>query len=507
MPYIANISRSNPILFVFLLDQSGSMSGAFGGAESGISKAQGIADTINRLLSNLVIRGSVGDQVRDYCEVAVLGYGGKQGVMPAFSGQLAGKEIVRISEIAVYPSRIENRTMKLPDGAGGLIDTPTKFPIWFEPTAESDTPMTRAFQRAYDLVSRWITNHPNSFPPIVINITDGEATDGDPTPYAQKIKSLQTDDGNVLLFNCFISSSVAEPLLFPDSVSIIKEPYGKKMFEMSSTLPLAMTETAKQQGLPVSNTSKGFAYQADLREIIQFLDIGTRPQQIESVGSRPVSFNTQTTYTLFGDKSVVVVDTSSEITLITSETQKLTPAFLSQIVSPYIVAIADIQKVIDEIRNNSKNEVVVRSITQNSPISVSLDGASEAIKTVQDNVVRWRRENAKILAQQQISENEVAIEVLKAETLERRANAAKSRAEAEKFSAEADKQRQETEKIRLENEKTRIEIERAKVQLALDILDRIDPNIPATEKISHVVKLLSPLGVVAFSKVELSVGE
>jgi hypothetical protein len=186
---------------------------------------------------------------------------------------------------------------------------------------------------------------------------------------------------------------------------------------------------------------------------------------------------------------------------------QLTPQYLTSTILPYLNAIAEIQITIDEILSREPREIAIRSITQNSPISVSLDGASEAIKTIQDNVVIWRRENAKILAQQQISENEVTIEVLKAETLEKRANAAKSRAEAEKISAEAEKQRQETERLRLENQQTRVEIERAKVQLAFDILDRIDPNIPATEKITYVIKLLSPLDVIAFSKLEISVSE
>lgn len=509
MPYKAEISALNPILFVFLIDQSGSMAGAFG--NSRVSKAQGVADSINRLLSELVLRGTVGDRVRNYCEVAVLGYGASKGyVMPVFGGELSGKEIVSISEIAVFPARIENRVTKQPDKTGGLVDVPTRFPVWFEPISGADTPMARAFQRAEDLVSRWVKNHPNAFPPIVINITDGEATDADPTPYAERLKSIATLDGNVLLFNCFISSVVSEPILFPEKIESLQDSYSKKMFEMSSPLPPSMTQVAQQQGFRVGNDSRGFAYQADLKEVIQFLEIGTRPPTMEHLETNVIYGNynaifeddTEVTSTLFGGSSVVVVDNPSVFTLHLSETQKLTPIFLSQIVSPYIVAIAGIQKVIDEIHNTYDNAVVVRSITQNSPISVSLDGASEAIKTVQENVVSWRRENAKKLAELSETEKQVNIEVLKAETLEKRANAAKNRAEAEKIIAEADKQRQEAEKLKLENEKSRIEIERAKIQLALDILDRIAPDLSSTEKIAYVVKLLPPLDVVALSSIE-----
>lgn len=53
--YSAEISRSNPTCFLFLVDQSGSMDDPFGG-ESGKRKAQGVSDAINRLLQTLVFR-------------------------------------------------------------------------------------------------------------------------------------------------------------------------------------------------------------------------------------------------------------------------------------------------------------------------------------------------------------------------------------------------------------------------------------------------------------------
>ena len=53
MTYSAEISRVNPTCFLFLIDQSGSMAESWGG-ESGKTKAQGVADAINRLLQTLV---------------------------------------------------------------------------------------------------------------------------------------------------------------------------------------------------------------------------------------------------------------------------------------------------------------------------------------------------------------------------------------------------------------------------------------------------------------------
>ncbi len=49
MAYTAEISRANPTCFLLLVDQSGSMAQGFGG-ESGKSKAEGVAEAVNRLL-------------------------------------------------------------------------------------------------------------------------------------------------------------------------------------------------------------------------------------------------------------------------------------------------------------------------------------------------------------------------------------------------------------------------------------------------------------------------
>ena len=45
----------------------------------------------------------------------------------------------------------------------------------------------------------------------MVHITDGESQDGNPIPYADALKSLATEDGNVLLFNCHLSMTAADP--------------------------------------------------------------------------------------------------------------------------------------------------------------------------------------------------------------------------------------------------------------------------------------------------------
>ena len=276
MTYTAEVSRTNPSAFVFLIDQSRSMEDPFGGGQ-GKRKADGVSDAINRLLQNLVIKCAKGEGINDYYVIGVIGYGAK--VTPAFGGALAGKFLVPISEVANNPTRVEERTKKVDDGAGGLVDQTIKFPVWLEPVMDNGTPMGEAFTMAHQLLQTWITNHPDSYPPIVINITDGEYN-SDPTKEAEALTSLSTSDGSVLLFNCHISGHNIAPVVFPNSDAGLPDEWARKLFMLSSPLPQSMSDSAIGEGYPIGVDARGFAFNADLVELIRFLDIGTRPSNL-----------------------------------------------------------------------------------------------------------------------------------------------------------------------------------------------------------------------------------
>src|SRR5262249_47569501 len=133
MAYTAEISRTNPSCFVLLIDQSGAMSDPFGAGDAGTQKAKGGGGPVNRLLPHLVIKCAKSEGVRDYYSVGVFGYG--NGVKSLLNGPLAGQDLVPISQIADHPARIEDRTVRVPDGAGGLLEQSAKVPVWVESTA------------------------------------------------------------------------------------------------------------------------------------------------------------------------------------------------------------------------------------------------------------------------------------------------------------------------------------------------------------------------------------
>lgn len=278
MAYSAEISRTNPSCFLFVIDRSGSMADPFGAGEGARTKADGVADAMNRLLQNLVIKCAKSEGVRDYYHVGVLGYGAEVG--PAYAGSLAGEELAPISRIADHPARVEERAKKVDDGAGGLVEQTVKFPVWFDAVAKGGTPMCAALERARAIVATWLAAHPECFPPIVINITDGESTDGDPTGAAHAIMALGGMDGNVLLFNVHLSSERAAPIEFPDAEAELPDRYARLLFDLSSPLPPHMREAAHQEGYRVTDGTRGFVFNADIVAVIRFLDLGTRPSNL-----------------------------------------------------------------------------------------------------------------------------------------------------------------------------------------------------------------------------------
>ena len=279
MPYTADISRANPACFLFLIDQSGSMTLALAG-QPGQRKMDGAADVLNRTLDEISQRCSQGMDIRDYFHIGVIGYNTDSRGNPIITSVLPDTTIdqpFRLISQVVDVAEVEERQVKESDGAGGLVDVTRRFPVWLRPHAEYGTPMCSAFEAAARALEAWVGQHPDSFPPIVINVSDGAASDGDPEGLAQRIAVLQTSDGNALLFNIHLSDVEALPIQYPDDEERLpQDDYARAMFRMSSLLPESSRNQAASLDLPVNENSRGYVFNANMQALVQFLDIGTR---------------------------------------------------------------------------------------------------------------------------------------------------------------------------------------------------------------------------------------
>lgn len=273
--YRQEISRKNIGCVVFVLDQSGSMHDPSGG--NGPPKIQMLSRAVNRFIRELTmecLRGE--DKPRHFFDVGLIGYctdaEGRPLVGPAFQGALAGRDLVSVVDLFDNPFRVDLR--EVDDGDGGLIKK--KSYVWYDPAAQFGTPTMTALDYAKRVVAGWVAAHPESFPPIVLHITDGEPTDGDPEPAAEALRSLSTDDGNVLLFNCHLSERSDPPLLFPAYEFDIPGVDSARLFRMSSLLPEKCLANARAKGFEVEGGARGMMFNADSTSLIHLIQIGTR---------------------------------------------------------------------------------------------------------------------------------------------------------------------------------------------------------------------------------------
>ena len=275
MTYEAEISRTNPSLVLFLIDQSRSMSHKLPGGER--SKAQEASDAINRQIGDFVLRCTKSDGIRDYFHIGVIGYGFITGKADSI---LKGGGIHPISELATNPTRVEKRKMTVSDGAGGTTEVDYEFGVWFDPVANGDTPMCKALTLSRDIIKDWIAEHQASYQPIMINITDGQATDGDPEKIATEIMDFTTSDGAPLVWNCHLSSNPATPVAFPsDLATLPDDKYAKSLFSMSSNLPSQYVGYAREMQIELQDSAKAYVFNAQLEQLVEFIDIGTRGPQ------------------------------------------------------------------------------------------------------------------------------------------------------------------------------------------------------------------------------------
>jgi hypothetical protein len=272
MAYRQRTDRAHPSLVLLVLDQSQSMGATVAGERR--TKAVALADAVNRVIYELVLRcvKNSAEGPRHYYDLGLITYGPqntftKAAAGPGWGGSLAGRVLVSSVEAANAPLSIETR--QLPNGQSAQA------PVWYVPESDGLTPMSAALNLAGSTTGQWIRAHQDSFPPVIIHVTDGESTDGDPSVWAERIRGLSTSDGHALLFNLSLSHLPGEPVMFPSSDAALPNEHAKQLFEMSSELPPFMCDAARASGIPVSEGSRGFVHNADIAAVVSFFQIGT----------------------------------------------------------------------------------------------------------------------------------------------------------------------------------------------------------------------------------------
>ncbi len=280
------ISRTTPSAFIFLIDQSTSMGDPFGRPDSSgnsRTKAEEVADALNIQVDEIISRCQRGtDGIANYFYIGLIGYGSNGDAAFCWDGQLRGQQMVKLSDVKAGADYVMAETEFTIQGK--LIKEQTSLKQWVKPLADGSTPMRKAIALASTTAESWIGSWPDSFPPIVVNITDGEDTESQPHELisaAMGLTSLRNTKGsNVLLINCHISALNSFPVVFPANVDELpQDQYARALFEMSSVLPDSMQEEiaatfGRQQG---SEKCRGMVFNGNAVLLLKLLRIGTVP--------------------------------------------------------------------------------------------------------------------------------------------------------------------------------------------------------------------------------------
>lgn len=276
--YQQGITRRHRTAFVIAIDLSGSMAEPVMIGERKATKAAWVCETANRLIFELIERARRSDGVHDYYDLAVIGYSG-EGVRPLLSEEW----FLGIDRVAALPHQkatTYERRMA-PDGHPLLLKM--EYPAWITPETQGQTPLYEALCEIYGHLKEWIADprHRESFPPIVFNITDGEATDGFPEELqrvSDEIRDLATADGKVLLINIHIAPDSAERTLFFPCREEQLHPnrYAALLYDCSSEMPSCFDEAIRAiKGPAALPPFRGVSFNASAAELVAMLDIGT----------------------------------------------------------------------------------------------------------------------------------------------------------------------------------------------------------------------------------------
>jgi hypothetical protein len=277
--YRQTFSRSTPGCIVFLIDRSDSMQAPWAG--SNLTLAEGAARAINKILLELCVKSTKeqGGALRNYFYVGINGYGlcpssGFEGVESALPAELATRGIVPLPELADQPIAVRE------EPSVDAMSVRSKVPVWIEAHHGFRTPMCQAIATTGAQVFDWAHAFPHSFPPIVINITDGMVTDSplngaDLATWSERLTSIETADGKALLLNIFLSSAKQPGVWFPREGGGLPDP-GPTLFGISSPLPQPLIDNARAAHIDIVPGARGFVFNADLAMLVKFLEIGTR---------------------------------------------------------------------------------------------------------------------------------------------------------------------------------------------------------------------------------------
>lgn len=274
--YEQRITRTHRTAIILVVDCSTSMQEITTINNLVMSKSEAIAFACNYLIDELMALATRYDGLRDYYDIAIIGYSGD-----GIESLLPAEGFHSIAHLATIAPEMRDYTFICKDAIEEDCSTTYSIRPWIDAKATGATPMFESLTVVADLVERWCNEPANrqSFPPMVFNISDGEPTDAtidEMISIAERIKSTSTKDGNTLLFNIHLgANTVQRPVTFPREYNYTSEcPHQNMLFRMSSILPKSL-ESAIEGQRAEQGPYRCVAFNASFGELMSILNIGS----------------------------------------------------------------------------------------------------------------------------------------------------------------------------------------------------------------------------------------
>lgn len=295
--YDKKITSDEPTLMVFLIDQSGSMGEPLAEKEGVVYTIAKIAKILtDTFLYESIRRCQRGNVFKPYIDFAIIGYGvSVHSALPKIPLEQFPFSVTKLADTYIA------KNVSNPD-VDPIIPLPKL--EWLEERADSNvTPMLAAFTKAREIVEKWLPDHQTSFPPVVINLSDGAPNDdpvfkqicqeaaeqGNPrlpsdlsqtglVIQSKAIQDMGTENGKCLVLNAHISARGHKEILYPSTIDEAEniDPLARFMFEMSSTIPDSLREYGtKTMKLKLEPNARFFIFNAGITSLMSFMQFGT----------------------------------------------------------------------------------------------------------------------------------------------------------------------------------------------------------------------------------------
>lgn len=259
-------------LAVLVLDRS--VADPFGG--SLVNPCSRLQEAANEILKQLSTKQCLELAI----DTAIISYGqggnGEPDVRGTFDGPLAGRAVVRNSELPDGAIRVEEAETQMSNGAGGIVTFKKKTPIYFDVEPAGGASPQAAFAAAAAIITDWCGQHPTGLSPMIVHFTRGAQDPAEIVAAVSEVSSLHTTAGPVLIHTLVITESPHKSLVYPDSSAEIDGEGLKALWEAST--PLRGWEQLKEAKRPyLTAASRGFVVNGKLDAVADEFSLALAP--------------------------------------------------------------------------------------------------------------------------------------------------------------------------------------------------------------------------------------